>query len=48
MLPEHTHYIEPFCGSLAVLLAKLPARLETVNDLDRDPIVFWSAAGPPG
>ncbi|MEU8319628.1 DNA adenine methylase [Nonomuraea sp. NPDC048881] len=37
----HSHYIEPFCGSLAVLLAKQPAKLETVNDLDRDLMTFW-------
>lgn len=41
MLPEHTHYIEPFAGSLAVLLAKKPSRLEAVNDLDRDLMTFW-------
>jgi hypothetical protein len=35
MLPEHAHHVEPFAGSLAVLLAKKPSRLETVNDLDR-------------
>ena len=40
-LPEHTHYVEPFAGSLAVLLAKDPARLETVNDLDGDIVHFW-------
>jgi DNA adenine methylase len=26
---------------LAVLLAKQPAKLETVNDLDRDLMTFW-------
>lgn len=42
LLPEHQAYIEPFCGSLAVLLAKAPGgRLEVVNDLDRDLMTFW-------
>lgn len=41
LLPEHTHYVEPFAGSLAVLLAKTPTRLETVNDLDGDLMLFF-------
>ncbi|OZE01637.1 hypothetical protein CH249_09305 [Rhodococcus sp. 05-2255-3B1] len=40
-LPEHTQYVEPYAGSLAVLFAKTPARLETVNDLDGDIVHFW-------
>jgi DNA adenine methylase len=42
LLPEHDGYVEPYCGSLAVLLAKPPAgRFETVNDLDGDLVTFW-------
>lgn len=41
LLPAHLHYVEPFCGSLAVLLAKRPSRMETVNDLDREVMTFW-------
>lgn len=41
VLPEHGHYVEPFAGSLAVLLAKPPARMETVNDLDDLIVTFW-------
>ena len=41
LLPEHTHYVEPFAGSLAVLLAKDKTKLETVNDLDGDLMLFW-------
>ena len=40
-LPEHRHYVEPFAGSLAVLLAKPPSVMETVNDLDGDIMHFW-------
>lgn len=41
LLPEHEHYVEPYAGSLAVLLAKSPAKMETVNDLDGDLMTFW-------
>ena len=39
LLPPHQHYVEPFAGSLAVLLAKPPSPMETVNDLDGRPDV---------
>lgn len=41
LLPAHQHYVEPFAGSLAVLLAKKPSRMETVNDIDRLLMSFW-------
>lgn len=41
LLPDHDHYVEPFAGSLAVLLAKRPSRAETVNDLDGALVTFW-------
>lgn len=41
VLPPHQHYVEPFAGSLAVLLAKQPSTHETVNDLDDDIVTFW-------
>jgi len=41
LLPEHDHYVEPFAGSLAVLLAKPRSAMETVNDLDRSVMNFW-------
>lgn len=41
LLPAHDHYVEPFAGSLAVLLAKGPSKAETVNDLDGDLMTFW-------
>lgn len=41
LLPPHKHYVEPFAGSLAVLLAKRPSPMETVNDLDGDLMTFW-------
>jgi DNA adenine methylase len=41
MLPAHEHYVEPFGGSLALLLAKGQARYETVNDIDGELMTFW-------
>lgn len=41
LLPPHGHYVEPFAGSLAVLLAKPRAEMETVNDIDGDLMTFW-------
>lgn len=36
LLGKHSTYWEPFCGSMAVLLAKPPCEMETVNDLHGD------------
>jgi DNA adenine methylase len=41
LLPLHEHYVEPFAGSLAVLLAKPPSLMETVNDLNKGLMGFW-------
>lgn len=41
LLPRHAHYVEPFAGSLAVLLAKPRSEMETVNDLDQELMTFW-------
>lgn len=41
LMPPHQHYVEPFCGSLAVLLEKPPVAHETVNDLDGALVTFW-------
>ena len=41
LLPAHRHYVEPFAGSLAVLLAKPRSLFETVNDLNGHLMTFW-------
>jgi DNA adenine methylase len=41
VLPAHGHYVEAFAGSLAVLLAKPPSGMETINDLDENIVRFW-------
>jgi len=38
LIGRHRIYWEPFCGSMAVLLAKPPCVMETVNDLHGDMI----------
>jgi len=39
--PPHGHYVELYAGSLAVLLAKRPSDMETVNDINGALMTFW-------
>ncbi|MDP3064303.1 MAG: DNA adenine methylase [Chloroflexota bacterium] len=41
LLPNCLHYCEPFAGSAAVLLNRLPAPVETYNDLDGEVCNFF-------
>lgn len=41
LLPPHRHYVEPFAGSLSVLLAKPQVKFETVNDIHQELMTFW-------
>lgn len=41
LMPPHDHYVEPFAGSLAVLLNKPASKIETVNDLNSDITNFF-------
>jgi DNA adenine methylase len=41
LLPNCHHYCEPFGGSAAVLLNRLPSPVETYNDLDSDVANFF-------
>ena len=40
-IPEHTCYVEPFAGGLAVMLAKPRSDLEVVNDANGELITFY-------
>lgn len=40
-IPKHDVYVEPYAGSLAVLLNKKRCRIETVNDLDGEIVNFF-------
>lgn len=41
LLPECHHYVEPFGGSAAVLINRIPASVETYNDLNGDVVNFF-------
>lgn len=41
LLPRCTTYVEPFAGSAAVLLNRLPSPVEVYNDLDGDIVNFF-------
>ncbi len=40
-LPPHNAWVEVFCGSAALTLAKKPAPIEVINDLDHEIINFF-------
>ena len=41
LLPEATHYCEPFGGSAAVLINRQPSPVETYNDIDGEAVNFF-------
>ncbi|MCA9996080.1 MAG: DNA adenine methylase [Anaerolineales bacterium] len=41
LLPEATHYCEPFGGSAAVLINRQPSPIETYNDIDGEVVNFF-------
>ena len=40
-IPEHTCYVEPFCGACWVLINKEPSTSEVINDRDSELVTFW-------
>jgi DNA adenine methylase len=40
LLPEHTTYVEPFCGGAQVFFHKRPSPVEVLNDLDGELVNF--------
>ncbi len=41
LLPPARTYVEPFCGSAAVLFAKPPSPTEVINDADGDLVLLF-------
>jgi DNA adenine methylase len=41
LLPQTTHFCEPFGGSAAVLINRLPSPIETYNDMDGEVVNFF-------
>jgi len=41
LIPKHTTYIEPFCGSAQVLFRKEPSEVEIINDRSSDVTTFF-------
>ena len=40
-IPSHDVYLEPYFGSGAVFFNKVPARIETLNDLDGNVVNYF-------
>lgn len=41
LFPEHTCYVEPFCGAAALYFMKEPAKVEVLNDVNGDLINLY-------
>src|SRR5690242_4296329 len=41
LMPEHSCYVEPFCGSATLLFAKRPSPIEVLNDSDSAVCTFF-------
>ena len=41
LFPEHTCYVEPFCGAAALFFLKEPAKVEVLNDINGDLINLY-------
>lgn len=40
-LPEHTCYVEPFCGAAALFFAKPPVKVEVLNDINSELVSLY-------
>lgn len=44
LIPEHTTYNEPFFGGGAIFFAKKPAKVEIINDINKNVVNFYKVA----
>jgi DNA adenine methylase len=41
LFPDHTCYVEPFCGGAALFFMKVPSKVEVLNDLNGDVVNLY-------
>ena len=41
LFPEHTCYVEPFCGAAALFFLKTPAKVEVLNDINGELVTLY-------
>lgn len=41
LMPEHTCYVEAFCGAAAVFFTKEPVKVEVLNDINGDLVTLY-------
>lgn len=44
-LPEHTTYVEPFCGGAAIFFMKDPVKCEVINDFNGELVNLYRVVG---